>query len=176
VWDRQKSIWLLRFLFFPELSEYIAENDCESEWTTYKMTAPLSLCHFPEVQTHLAEISGHLALRDHYFTLISRTIPTMSRASTSLLSSVSSATRQHITGSIRSASTRPPRAAASGPAVDYRIFQGVDGFLGEKEFTRLNEWQGGLWERLQAEVRSQCTHTRISEWSQRDRTDQCRQP
>lgn len=80
----------------------------------------------------------------------------MSRASTSVLSTIASASRPNVVGSIRSVSgSRPPRAAASGPAVDYRIFNGVNGFLGEKEFTRLNEWQGGLWERLQAEVRSE---------------------
>nr|ODN95468.1 hypothetical protein L204_04008 [Cryptococcus depauperatus CBS 7855] len=40
-----------------------------------------------------------------------------------------------------------------GPAaVDYRIFEGLPGFLPRENFERLQEWQGGLWERLQSEV------------------------
>lgn len=40
-------------------------------------------------------------------------------------------------------------------AVDYRVLEGIDGFLPKKNFDRLKEWQLGLWERLQAEVQSE---------------------
>ncbi|WVO23248.1 uncharacterized protein IAS62_004595 [Cryptococcus decagattii] len=39
-------------------------------------------------------------------------------------------------------------------AVDYRVLEGIDGFLPKKNFDRLKEWQLGLWERLQAEVQN----------------------
>ncbi|WVR08256.1 hypothetical protein IAU60_005303 [Kwoniella sp. DSM 27419] len=39
-------------------------------------------------------------------------------------------------------------------SIDYRILEGVDGFLPKDNFDRLQEWQGGLWERLQGEVRN----------------------
>jgi Fe-Mn family superoxide dismutase len=83
----------------------------------------------------------------------------MSRASTSVLGAVAkSAATPRLARSFRTIpGARPPKAGSAGQAVDYRIFQGIDGFLGEKEFSRLNEWQGGLWERLQAEVNSALT-------------------
>ena len=72
-----------------------------------------------------------------------------------MLGAVAKSVTPNLTRSFRTIpGARPPKAASAGPAVDYRIFQGIDGFLGEKEFSRLNEWQGGLWERLQAEVNS----------------------
>lgn len=40
-------------------------------------------------------------------------------------------------------------------AVDYRVLEGIDGFLPKENFDRLKEWQLGLWERLQAEVQSE---------------------
>ncbi|WWD20103.1 hypothetical protein CI109_104577 [Kwoniella shandongensis] len=58
---------------------------------------------------------------------------------------------------IASASSRAPAAAAAGvntTSIDYRILDGVNGFLPKANFDRLQEWQGGLWERLQAEVRN----------------------
>ncbi|OWZ64461.1 hypothetical protein C365_03583 [Cryptococcus neoformans Bt85] len=39
-------------------------------------------------------------------------------------------------------------------AVDYRVLEGIDGFLPKENFDRLKEWQLGLWERLQAEVQN----------------------
>ncbi|TXT13301.1 hypothetical protein VHUM_00668 [Vanrija humicola] len=51
-----------------------------------------------------------------------------------------------------SSSSKPAGGAAGG--VDARIFSGIDGFLGAKEVKRLDEWQAGLWGRLQEEVRS----------------------
>lgn len=54
-------------------------------------------------------------------------------------------------------SSSAPRQSSS-PAqggVDPRIFaQGVDNFIQKPQFDRLNEWQAGLWERLQSEVRN----------------------
>lgn len=40
-------------------------------------------------------------------------------------------------------------------AVDYRVLEGIDGFLPKENFDRLKEWQLGLWERLQAEAQSE---------------------
>lgn len=40
-------------------------------------------------------------------------------------------------------------------AVDYRVLEGIDGFLPKENFDRLKEWQLGLWGRLQAEVQSE---------------------
>lgn len=79
----------------------------------------------------------------------------MSKASTSFLGQVARTATPRLARSFRNIpGARPPKNAVSSTSVDYRIFQGIDGFLGEKEFSRLNEWQGGLWERLQAEVNS----------------------
>lgn len=53
-------------------------------------------------------------------------------------------------------SASAPRQA-KGPAqggVDPRVFSGVPNFISEPQLARLNEWQSGLWERLQSEVRS----------------------
>jgi Fe-Mn family superoxide dismutase len=50
-------------------------------------------------------------------------------------------------------SARKPTGGAIG-GVDPRILQGLPSFIGGEQFDRLNEWQAGLWERLQAEVRS----------------------
>jgi Fe-Mn family superoxide dismutase len=93
------------------------------------------------------------------FMSIHNPLHTMSRASTSVLGAVAkSAATPRLARSFRTIpGARPPKAGSAGQAVDYRIFQGIDGFLGEKEFSRLNEWQGGLWERLQAEVNSTLT-------------------
>ncbi|WVQ79431.1 hypothetical protein IAT38_001529 [Cryptococcus sp. DSM 104549] len=51
------------------------------------------------------------------------------------------------------------RALSVGPtvgpgAVNPQVLQGIDGFLPKENFDRLQEWQTGLWERLQAEVRN----------------------
>lgn len=42
---------------------------------------------------------------------------------------------------------------ANTRSIDYRILNGVDGFLQKENFDRISEWQAGLWERLQDEVR-----------------------
>ncbi|KAK8849478.1 hypothetical protein IAR55_004811 [Kwoniella newhampshirensis] len=82
----------------------------------------------------------------------------MSRATPSLIRSALSSTlpRPRQTRSFI-ASASASRAAATGvntTSIDYRILDGVNGFLPKTNFDRLQEWQGGLWERLQAEVRS----------------------
>ncbi|WOO77670.1 Putative 37S ribosomal protein S26B, mitochondrial [Vanrija pseudolonga] len=74
-------------------------------------------------------------------------------ASTSRLATA--ATRRGII-SPSAAAAAPSSSSSKGAAggVDARIFSGIDGFLGAKEVQRLDEWQGGLWGRLQEEVRS----------------------
>ncbi|KAL7424924.1 hypothetical protein Q5752_000611 [Cryptotrichosporon argae] len=47
-----------------------------------------------------------------------------------------------------------PLASSSQGGVDARIFGGVPGFLGAPEMGRLQDWQSGLWARLQDEVRN----------------------
>lgn len=51
-----------------------------------------------------------------------------------------------------------PRHAAPGAVggVDLRVLQGVPTFVGAEQMARVNEWQSGLWARLQDEVRSKC--------------------
>ncbi|GMK53439.1 hypothetical protein CspeluHIS016_0100250 [Cutaneotrichosporon spelunceum] len=49
-------------------------------------------------------------------------------------------------------SHKPTGGAIGG--VDPRILNGMPGFIGAEQFDRLNEWQAGLWERLQGEVRN----------------------
>lgn len=46
------------------------------------------------------------------------------------------------------------RATTDTSAIDERILNGLDGFLPKSNVDRISEWQAGLWERLQAEVRS----------------------
>ena len=60
-----------------------------------------------------------------------------------------------LTGAAGTKSSSRPTGAIGG--VDPRIFSGngVEGFIGATEVARVNEWQAGLWERLQAEVRSE---------------------
>lgn len=65
------------------------------------------------------------------------------------------------TGASRGGTKAQARPQGAIGGVDPRIFSGngVDGFLGPAELSRLNEWQSGLWTRLQAEVRSKFKST-----------------
>lgn len=60
----------------------------------------------------------------------------------------------------------PRNAAASSGAiggVDPRVLTGVPGFVGKEQMSRVNEWQATLWERLQAEVRSESSRGYVSD-------------
>ncbi|CAK9780365.1 hypothetical protein CC85DRAFT_287896 [Cutaneotrichosporon oleaginosum] len=66
---------------------------------------------------------------------------------------VSSAPARSILTAAAAGSTRKPTGGAIG-GVDPRILNGLPSFIGAEQFDRLNEWQAGLWERLQGEVRN----------------------
>ncbi|WVW86670.1 hypothetical protein I302_108724 [Kwoniella bestiolae CBS 10118] len=44
------------------------------------------------------------------------------------------------------------RSGINTSSIDYRILEGINGFLPKENFDRLQEWQVGLWNRLQGEV------------------------
>ncbi|BEJ14196.1 hypothetical protein CspHIS471_0313700 [Cutaneotrichosporon sp. HIS471] len=66
---------------------------------------------------------------------------------------LSSTARRTILTAAPSGSSRKPTGGAIG-GVDPRILNGLPSFIGAEQFDRLNEWQAGLWERLQSEVRN----------------------
>ncbi|WWC65645.1 uncharacterized protein I303_108266 [Kwoniella dejecticola CBS 10117] len=78
----------------------------------------------------------------------------MSRPSTSFLRSAlkasSSVPRSGIQA--RTVLNAASRSGINTSSIDYRILEGVNGFLPKENFDRLQEWQLGLWERLQGEV------------------------
>ncbi|KAL1408301.1 hypothetical protein Q8F55_005107 [Vanrija albida] len=76
--------------------------------------------------------------------------PLASLASTSARRLAAGPLRRGILTAAAPAST----SRGHGGGVDPRVFAGIDGFLGTKEVARLDEWQAGLWGRLQEEVRS----------------------
>ncbi|OCF38833.1 hypothetical protein I317_07375 [Kwoniella heveanensis CBS 569] len=46
------------------------------------------------------------------------------------------------------------RSGVNTASIDNRVLEGVNGFLPKGNFDRLQEWQLGLWERLQGEVQN----------------------
>ncbi|ORY34929.1 hypothetical protein BCR39DRAFT_515659 [Naematelia encephala] len=73
----------------------------------------------------------------------------MSRSTPSVLRNLASSSRRTFTTSL-------PRAAVSGntTSVDPRVLSGVPDFLPKANIDRVCDWQSGLWERLQDEVRN----------------------
>lgn len=87
---------------------------------------------------------------------MSRPFASLARAAarTPFSGSTAPAARSILTAATSSASARKPTTGAIG-GVDPRILNGLPTFIGTEQFDRLNEWQAGLWERLQSEVRSE---------------------
>lgn len=91
----------------------------------------------------------------------------MSRAAPSLLRSIPSASRPTLNPlapinlsrrSIFPAPGSSPRASRPGgntSSVDPRVLEGLPNFLPKGNVDNVCAWQAGLWERLQAEVRSE---------------------
>ncbi|ODO00666.1 hypothetical protein L198_02989 [Cryptococcus wingfieldii CBS 7118] len=69
----------------------------------------------------------------------------------SALAASRSAFAPSVTRAARFINTGPTHAAGEA-GIDYRVLEGIDGFLPKENFDRITEWQGGLWERLQREV------------------------
>lgn len=87
---------------------------------------------------------------------MSRPLASLARAAARTpLSHPAAPARSILTAATSSGSARKPTGGAIG-GVDPRVLNGLPAFIGTEQFNRLNEWQAGLWERLQSEVRSEC--------------------
>ncbi|WVF68649.1 hypothetical protein IAT40_003419 [Kwoniella sp. CBS 6097] len=78
-------------------------------------------------------------------------------ATSSLLRPLASAVRAAPTPNpiqSRSLLNAASRSGVNTASIDNRILDGVNGFLPKGNFDRLQEWQTGLWERLQGEVQN----------------------
>lgn len=75
----------------------------------------------------------------------------MSRSAAGLARAVASSSRASLRPVARSYATLTGNISS----VDPRILDGMNGFISKTEMDRICEWQKGLWERLQAEVRSE---------------------
>ncbi|WVQ96186.1 hypothetical protein IAU59_003289 [Kwoniella sp. CBS 9459] len=78
-------------------------------------------------------------------------------ATSSLLRPLASAVRAPAPSSLvqtRSLLNAAARSGVNTASIDNRVLDGVNGFLPKANFDRLQEWQVGLWERLQGEVQN----------------------
>lgn len=91
---------------------------------------------------------------DIHLTTMSRPLANLARAAVRTPLASTASARSILTAATVG-STRKPTGGAIG-GVDPRVLNGLPSFIGVEQFDRLNEWQAGLWERLQAEVRSAC--------------------
>ncbi|WVQ66495.1 uncharacterized protein L199_004676 [Kwoniella botswanensis] len=81
----------------------------------------------------------------------------MSRPSTSFLRSALAQTplslpRTALNFQARTLLNAASRSGINTSSIDYRILEGINDFLPKENFDRLQEWQVGLWNRLQGEV------------------------
>lgn len=77
----------------------------------------------------------------------------MSRPSLGLVKAVASSSRSTLRQTPRNYATQA-QYTGNITSVDPRVLSGMDHFLPKHKMDDLCEWQKGLWERLQAEVRS----------------------
>ncbi|WRT69471.1 uncharacterized protein IL334_006457 [Kwoniella shivajii] len=81
---------------------------------------------------------------------MSRPSPSLIRSALAQSSIQTFRPKSHI--QIRTLLNAASRSGINTNSIDYRILDGVNGFLEKGNFDRLQEWQVGLWNRLQGEV------------------------